>query len=748
MSARRFERVEEWGTRPVDGLDDVRALSDDGFTGAVEAGGTWAFLLNGRAVGVFGGDLEALGDASGTAYTAPHPSLPLLLAMQERGGETQARYYTNETPLSEVDETLSDANFTGYVELSENVLSGDYYLVYHGGNSMSVAFVGASDEVVTDDEAFDLAADEVGIYEVVRADVDVRDVPAPAGGGAGGSVAAGAGTGAGAGAAAGDADASDADGADAAPQTDDESVDGLESSADDAREPAMEDAVTEAEPTSEGGEADAVADDDADGTPDAGAGPADAGDASPSAVSGDGADAAGDEPTEPAASDETAAADEPSREESDAEQTPTTDERDRSDEPATAEAAEGDDSDPFTQEAEWRETTSIPAVDPDETATGDPPRDDGDAGAEEAGSGGGARQAGAAAASATDERSPSDGQQSSAERQPSDGPRTDDRTERAGGGEEAVELRQALSERTSELAEARERLEAVTDERDGLREERDRLRERVEELREEVSELRSELSAAQATGSEAAASGQAAESESLDPESALDGTDLFVRYASRGSATLDDVPDGADPDELGSNLRLDHHTQFDDEATTVEGRDYASFLEGTAEYGFVSWLVETLPFEVRDTAHEAELGDLYGALPDVDRADLRGTVDVETDEGTVSQTFDVVVRDRMGNPLVVADINDQRAPVSGEQMSDLVDSAVAVADDSDVAAAFYVTASFFEPDALEVADEETGGGFLSRDSRESFVKTSRKRGFHLCLVETRDGSFYLNVPEL
>ncbi len=62
--------------------------------------------------------------------------------MQERADEVRAQYYTEETPLQDANGTLSSGGFTGYVELSENVLSGDYFVVYHGGKSMSAAFVG------------------------------------------------------------------------------------------------------------------------------------------------------------------------------------------------------------------------------------------------------------------------------------------------------------------------------------------------------------------------------------------------------------------------------------------------------------------------------------------------------------------------------------------------------------------------------------------------------------------------------
>ena len=62
--------------------------------------------------------------------------------------------------------------------------------------------------------------------------------------------------------------------------------------------------------------------------------------------------------------------------------------------------------------------------------------------------------------------------------------------------------------------------------------------------------------------------------------------------------------------------------------------------------------------------------------------------------------------------------------------------------------AIAVTEAFFEPEALATAEDATGGSLLSRDRRESYVKLSRSRGFHLCLVEDREESFYLSIPEL
>ena len=161
MQERTVSRVEEWDSRSFsDGYEALHSLTDGGFSGVARTrDGTWAFLLNGRVVGVFEGVIEDFEGADGTVFDAPDPSLPLLFAMQESGGEQRAKYYTNDTPISEAHAQLSDASFTGYIELSENVLSGDYYVVYYGGRSMNCAFVGNSERLLTGDEAFERADD-------------------------------------------------------------------------------------------------------------------------------------------------------------------------------------------------------------------------------------------------------------------------------------------------------------------------------------------------------------------------------------------------------------------------------------------------------------------------------------------------------------------------------------------------------------------------------------------------------------
>lgn len=188
------DAVGDWETRPfTDGYRGLQALSEESFSGAVEADGTWALFINGRVVGVHEGvgtaqepgDIETFEGASGTIYEAPHDSLPLLFTMQLDGGEVVRRNTTSDRPIEDVHRELSEEGFTGYLELSEHVVSGDYYIVYQRGKSMNVAFIGNARRLKTGEEAFERTTTEVGVYEVHAVPLSVVDIPEPgdAGGG-------------------------------------------------------------------------------------------------------------------------------------------------------------------------------------------------------------------------------------------------------------------------------------------------------------------------------------------------------------------------------------------------------------------------------------------------------------------------------------------------------------------------------------------------------------------------------------
>ncbi|WP_435332604.1 DUF7527 domain-containing protein [Haloarchaeobius sp. TZWWS8] len=773
MDAHTLEHVESWDSQPYgDGFEGLRALADASFSGCVVSGPTHLFMLNGRVVGVFDGSIDDYDGASGTAYEAPHPSLPLLFTMRETGGEERAKYYTNDTSISEADSTLSSANFTGYVELSENVLSGDYYVVYHGGRSMSCAFVGNQERLLTEDEAFERADDEVGIYTVWDVDVDIIDIP-------GGEPEPEP-----------EPEPTPAPAADAEPEPEPESTVATEAEpmpAADADEtgrpdePAAEPMRGTSEPerrqpgtagtadpttSSETGDRLSEADPAQRGrseTSEKAARPGDhsAGRADTGRTRAGTAASAGPEATEPTdAPREPAEQHPPSDPATDVSQ-PSSEEQweevsaEVSAEPveipddvleAVEQEAESD-SDPVLQEeAQWRETRSIPSINPDNSAS----------------SGQSTSAPAKAAKSRTQRPARSPSASEASERPTRSGGGANGRQpkprRREGPGNEPLE--RDMLEREDKIDQLQQRLSKVEEVRDELAAERDRLDEENEELRDTVSDLETQVAdlEAQIADLESRLAQQAgpgaSASLSLSPAEALAGTNLFVRYDSKSAATLETARDGdADAAEVNGNLRLEHHTQFEAGDAAVDGVAFEQFLHGTIEYQFVEWFVRDLLYEIRETGNANAMADLYDAIPEADRAELGGSVSLvyqqDGEEHREQTRFDVVVRDRMGNPLAVANLNDSRDPATEDMMVDLEDRASRVKETSDeLSSAFLVTSSFFDPGALETAAEATSGSFLSRDSKKSYVKLSRKSGYHLCLVESRGGEFHINVPEL
>jgi regulator of replication initiation timing len=668
MSTRVTERVDDWTARPFEGgYGELRDLAASEFSGVVRAGGVDLYMTKGTVVGIFGGSIEAF-EGGGTVHEAPTPALPLLGVMQERDGEVRTEYYTEETAISEVDEKLSGTGFTGYVELSERVLSGDYYLVYHGGRSMSVAFVGNTGRLLEGEEAFERANGEVGIYSVYSADIDPVGIPEPTAPDSGpGSAAAGAGAGA-------PASGSPTDETDAGGDTGGESASEPGGEEDAHGEAAEDDTGAE---DSDGGERERDAN-----VAEAAASPADAGGTAREET----AENAGGNPGGAAGSADGTAAD-----------------------PAESEGTVTADTGGSTAESgdDGLETRPVPSPDSDRTQ----------ADAVEAG-------AGDDAPGSPDSDTASS--QSSTAGEGGPGPTAD-----AGDGADRLErLETELEEREAEVDRLEEELQSVTEDRD--------------ELAVEVERLEAELERPDSPGTRADAERR------LGPEEALKATDIFVRYRSKGDATLAKARDGGGRrEDLVGNLLLETHTQFDAGAAAVDGRDYGEFLEDTVEHQFLEWLTEDLVFEIRETGNADPLATLYGALPEIDRVELRASVDLDTADDRETEQFDLVCRDRMGDPLAVVDFNDSREAATESMMEDLVTAAERVGRASDgLAAAFLVTTSFFEPGALETASEATRGGLLNRSKHKSFVNLSRKRGYHLCLVEARGGKFNLTVPEL
>jgi hypothetical protein len=727
--------MEKWEGSPFDGgFDGLRDLQSRGFSGAVAAGDSRLFLRDGEPLAVVSnfeeapreGSIETFEGAVGQAYEASHPGTVPLAAMLALDGEVRGRYFSDDTPLSKVHETLSGGGFTGYVELSENVLSGDYYIVYKDGDADYIGYISSSGRIITDEEAQEKAEGEIGIYEVVAVslpDIEIPEASEPD-------------TGTVAGVAADSEPAPDTTAEPepgvgtepkpdvTEPEPDPESKPASEPTPGPEPEPEPEPATeptAEAEPEPEPEEPTPTADPDsepateqtesADETTEE---PDDDDSSETVAVAEtesetESASTTATERAEPTASPEETAAPESSSETGGSE--PSDSAWDATGTPGSASEST---SDPTGSVMEGVTTRSVPSIDPENTGRGEPDDDDTTARA---------GAAGTAAAGAEPERTP---EPTATETQPS--------AEPAETSEPDVDVEARIAEVRKEY-EAE--LESLRSELDSLRAERDRLQERVETL--EAKET------AGGAGAGAGAGGV-----SLTPDRALAGTSLFVRDEGPGGPTLEDAHAGTvDREELAENLRIEYHTQFEDEGATVDGEPFESFLRSSPLYTFTEWVLTDLLFEIQSTRSEGAMRPLYDSLPDIDRVSFDEPVTVGEGENQRDIEFDVVARDRMGEPLVVANMDESRDPTRAASLEPLIDDASDVSMEADrFAGAFAVTSSYFEPDALEAAREATSGSLLSREKYRNFVKLSRNNGFHLCLVESRDESFHMTMPEL
>ena len=722
MDSEIVDSVTGWETVPVaSGYDGLHDLADAEFSGAVTAGNAWGFMLNGRLVGLRDGSLASFDGGELTAYEAPAPALPLLYTMQSQDNEKQAEYYTNETAIAEADTTLGEGNFTGYIELSENVLSGDYYVVYYGGRSMSVAFVGNSRRLLTDEEAFERANDEVGIYNVYAADIDVIDLPErtsspssaadptpdPGGDDDSGSTGGADSTEPSNGATAGESrpgsiDIPQAGGADPDRSTDENPT---PTTADDPDRTTAADSPADTTTTAADNPADTTSAT-SDPRPDDGREPTD----TTAEEAGRRGDTAVDEPTTggtdtPATGGSTADTNSPGS---------TTDTNSPADTGSTA--APTTNGEPFEEEAEWQNTTTIPSLDP----------------SDDEGTKGGKQRGG--------------GQQTVT--------REDGRLSRQ-------QLQARLEKAEAVMEKAEQRHKQLAAERDEAREASAAAEERIEELeaeltaaQERIEELEAELAATDTAADSGHAGGNAATqpTQTMTTADALAGTNLFVRYDSKGAATLADAHDGeATPEDIEANLRIDTHTTFDTEGLEIEDTPFEAFLADRIEVAFAEWLVTDLLFELRSTGATTALKAVYDAIPEIDRVELQGTIELGTDEDDepIERTFDVVVRDKRGKPLFIADFDDSKQPVGADLIEGLIRNGNALRErDDSFAAGFGVTSSYFTEDAYEIADDATSGGLFSRSGGASFVNISLKQGFHLCLVDRIKGGFELQKPEL
>jgi hypothetical protein len=711
--------VDDWDTVPFDGgfagLDELAAR---GFSGAVEADGTWLFFRDGEALAVVSdlesvprsGDLDAFEKAVGTKHTAPASSVATLAAMLALDGDVRGRYYTDDTPLKAVDETLTGGGFTGYVELSENVLSGDYYFVYVDGEVEHVGFVGSS-QLFTGEEAETKAKDEVGIYAVTAVSLPRPELPEPPEPPE--PEPSPADTQPPSGSAETDQGAepnvpADTDGSESqSPATESGSRTTSEPTPDpDSTSPSDPDrsgADPDSQPTQLSADSDAETDSAAREQPDDD--PAVGPENSPSDPDGSPGDRSGvtDRETASEASDDDALASD----------------SDDAAESATSEADSRSERRHSTGGGiEAVTTRTVPSLDPENSGrvTSEATSQTTQSGATQGRSSG------------SDRRAVQDSSQEATQSQ------TAEQTEQLREEyESALEARESkietyesrIADLESELAGSESRIEALEAELDSLRDERDELRSRL-------------------------GSADTARETSLSPADALSQTSLFIRTIDRGDATLEAAHAGtADREAVNENLQIEYHTEFEDSDVTVEGEPFETWLRSSDAHAFVEWLVTDLFFEIRSTGATEGLRPLYDALPGIDRVGFEETIRVGDGTEGRETGFDIVARNKKGTPVVVVAFDRQRDPTRADSIEPFVtDASDVCAEYESLAAAVAITSSYFESDARAAVEEVTSTSLLSRSKHRSYVKLSRTAGYHFCLAEFRDGSFNLTHPEL
>lgn len=747
--------IQEWEVSPFDGgLEGLTDLQDRRVSGAVEAGTDWVILREGDPVAVFNnleaapqpGSIDAFEDATGHLYEAPHPAAATLAAMLALDGDVRGEYFTEDTPLSTVHQTLVEGDFTGYIELSENILSGDYYVVYQDGAEEFLGIVGSTNQLLTEDEAKSRAEGEVGIYTVVAMQPPGVTIPTPT---------------------PPPETTAESEQPPDEPETEtitetdrdstgsetavspSETVDdppGTESAVDPSTAPADADIAntdvdsqSESEsPPSETAPAEETADV-ADATPDH---------ESAASKSTDSASEARSEPADtPSPPSETAS-------EPDTTASPTADETDDSaspsDAPSTASAPTtvddaastggdtttaqtGDSAGAAEDSIEKVTVRSIPSLDPETTGRAGHRQPATDLSTTSAGS------TPADTSQGTDETpeiaEPASDSTDAAGAEPSNEAGGRGHADSAPRDESRESEGQAAGDTTSGQSNGSPRVQELESEVASLRDERERLRDRIESLE---------------AAAESGGGAETSRGEQLSPGAALAETSLFIRETTRGAATLEDGHQGeADRDTVAENLRIEYHTQFDESAVSVAGEEFETWLRSSTSYAFVEWLIVDLLFEIRSTASTGAMRNLYDALPAIDRVAFDEPVTGGGEAESRDVTFDIVARDRMGEPLVVASLDDRREPTRSDRMRPLIEDAADVCEAHDsLAGTFAVTSSYFEPDALDVAREAASGSLLGREKYRSYVKLARKNGYHLCLVESREETFHLTVPEL
>lgn len=104
--------------------------------------------------------------------------LVLVIGLESLGYSKLKSFYTEDTSVEEIDSKLQDNEFNGYIEISENTISGRHYGMYSDGTRYSLTI--KDSEYITGEKSYDRGLSYAGLYDLYKSDhtynVDVKDI--------------------------------------------------------------------------------------------------------------------------------------------------------------------------------------------------------------------------------------------------------------------------------------------------------------------------------------------------------------------------------------------------------------------------------------------------------------------------------------------------------------------------------------------------------------------------------------------
>lgn len=111
-------------------------------------------------------------------YIPDIKELVLVIGLESLGYSKLKSFYTEDTSIEEIDNKLQDSEFDGYIEISENTISGKHYSMYNNGSRSNLTI--KDSEYITGEKSHERALSYAGLYNLYKSNytynIDVKDI--------------------------------------------------------------------------------------------------------------------------------------------------------------------------------------------------------------------------------------------------------------------------------------------------------------------------------------------------------------------------------------------------------------------------------------------------------------------------------------------------------------------------------------------------------------------------------------------